>query len=322
MFIQRYVVSKIRAGVHGWGGYRAGLARWVGRGATGPLGLRRPRPFFSFLFRDSSCTHHCHLTIVSIRRTLRKRSRRRAPEPSLPPGLLGCTAPARACGQALCEPRRCSCCLPESACFANALWRRECVSALMLDCLCSSARAWLASRMGDTKIPSLIWAQRREKVFVTWEMLSTTGVSVTFTDGLLSLEGTGKGQKFKLENLPLWSEIDAEESKWFSNDRCAAPLLLSRRPPPRQDLHTAPNGDAVRSSTHPVTPPHSLQHATAKPCSPRHPTPHPMLAASAPNSDAVCSSTQQRTLQHTTSESASARHVSHRFFDLAWLDLI
>lgn len=70
-----------------------------------------------------------------------------------------------------------------------------------------------------SQVPALIWAQRREKVFVTFECLETTDVSVTFSDGLLSLDAKSKGKVYKLENLPLFLEIEAEESKWFKNDR-------------------------------------------------------------------------------------------------------
>ncbi len=71
-----------------------------------------------------------------------------------------------------------------------------------------------------TTIPNLIWAQRREKVFVTFECIDSTNVNVTFADGLLSLDATGKdGKLYKLENLPLWTEIDVDESKWFKNGR-------------------------------------------------------------------------------------------------------
>ena len=71
-----------------------------------------------------------------------------------------------------------------------------------------------------TKTPTIIWAQRVEKVFITWEMLSTKDVNVTLAEGLLSIEGKdGKGDLYKLENLPLFLEIEPEESKWFKNDR-------------------------------------------------------------------------------------------------------
>ena len=73
------------------------------------------------------------------------------------------------------------------------------------------------------KTPTLIWAQRREKVFVTFECLATEKVNVTLSDGLLSLDAEAKGATYKLENLPLWTEIEVEESKWFKNDRCAPP---------------------------------------------------------------------------------------------------
>ena len=41
-----------------------------------------------------------------------------------------------------------------------------------------------------SKTPTLIWAQRVEKVFVTWESLATKEVNVTFSEGLLTIEGT------------------------------------------------------------------------------------------------------------------------------------
>ena len=73
-----------------------------------------------------------------------------------------------------------------------------------------------------SKTPTLKWAQRREKVFVTFECISSKDVIVTLSDGLLSLDATDKaGQIYNLENMPLWTEIDPEESKWFKNDRCA-----------------------------------------------------------------------------------------------------
>jgi hypothetical protein len=72
------------------------------------------------------------------------------------------------------------------------------------------------------QVPALIWAQRREKVFVTFECLATEDVSVTFSDGLLSIDAKAKDKVYKLENLPLFLEIEAEESKWFKNDRFAA----------------------------------------------------------------------------------------------------
>jgi hypothetical protein len=74
-----------------------------------------------------------------------------------------------------------------------------------------------------SKTPTLIWAQRVEKVFVTWECLATKEVNVTFSEGLLTVEGTlANGEVYKLENLPLFLEIEPEESKWFKNDRCSS----------------------------------------------------------------------------------------------------
>jgi len=71
-----------------------------------------------------------------------------------------------------------------------------------------------------SKTPSLIWAQRVEKVFITWECLNTKDINVTLSEGLLSIEGTdGSGTMYKLENVPLFLEIEPEGSKWFKNDR-------------------------------------------------------------------------------------------------------
>ena len=73
-----------------------------------------------------------------------------------------------------------------------------------------------------SKTPTLIWAQRVEKVFVTWECLATKEVNVTFSEGLLTVEGTlENGEVYKLENLPLFLEIEPDGSKWFKNDRCS-----------------------------------------------------------------------------------------------------
>ena len=94
-------------------------------------------------------------------------------------------------------------------------------------CVCAADSAdslpprWQADARAMSQIPALIWAQRREKVFVTFECIGTEEVNVTFADGLLSLDAKAKGKVYKLENLPLWTEIDVEESKWFKNDRCA-----------------------------------------------------------------------------------------------------
>ena len=77
-------------------------------------------------------------------------------------------------------------------------------------------------------IPSLKWAQRREKVFVTFECVDSKESSVELTTGLLSMQATDKnGKAFKLENMPLWEEIDPDGSKWFRNDRRAQQLFLS-----------------------------------------------------------------------------------------------
>jgi hypothetical protein len=46
------------------------------------------------------------------------------------------------------------------------------------------------------------------------------------------VEGTlENGDVYKLENLPLFLEIEPDGSKWFKNDRCT---LARRRPAARQ----------------------------------------------------------------------------------------
>ena len=74
--------------------------------------------------------------------------------------------------------------------------------------------------MAGTTIPAMKWAQRVEKVFVTIETIDSENAAVTFSDGLLSVSFTDKSKKdYKLENMPLFLEIEADESKWFRNDR-------------------------------------------------------------------------------------------------------
>ena len=95
-------------------------------------------------------------------------------------------------------------------------------TALDRACFHLSERTANSSRAEMAKTPTLIWAQRVEKVFVTWECLSTKDVNVTLSEGLLTVEGTaGNGDQYKLETLPLFLEIEPEGSKWFKNDRCA-----------------------------------------------------------------------------------------------------
>ena len=70
--------------------------------------------------------------------------------------------------------------------------------------------------------PTLKWAQRVDKVFVTFEVQAAKGVNVVFSDGLLSIDATAGSTTYKLENMTLFKEITSEESKWFANDRCAS----------------------------------------------------------------------------------------------------
>jgi len=79
-----------------------------------------------------------------------------------------------------------------------------------------------------SKTPSLIWAQRHDKVFVTFTEQDLTTAEVQFADGLLSIKATSKGGEYKLENMPLWLEIIPDESKWFKNDRALVVSLKKK----------------------------------------------------------------------------------------------
>ena len=86
--------------------------------------------------------------------------------------------------------------------------------------------------------------QLRVSGFVTWESLATKEVNVTFSEGLLTIEGTlANGDVYKLENLPLFLEIEPEESKWFKNDRC------SSHSPPYSSAYTGRRLTLMRSKS-------------------------------------------------------------------------
>lgn len=96
---------------------------------------------------------------------------------------------------------------------------------LSLDQFCIGAILIVAPLPGMTSTPTLIWAQRVNKVFVTFECCGSKNVKVSLTDGLLSIDAEAGDKTYKLENMPLWAEIDSEGSKWFSNERCDPPRL-------------------------------------------------------------------------------------------------
>ena len=73
-----------------------------------------------------------------------------------------------------------------------------------------------------TSTPTLKWAQRMDKVFVTFEVVGAKDVNVVLSDGLLSLDAVAGGTTYKLENMTLFQEIESNESKWFVNDRWRA----------------------------------------------------------------------------------------------------
>ena len=67
--------------------------------------------------------------------------------------------------------------------------------------------------------PTLKWAQRVDKVFVTFEVQAAKDVSVVLSEGLLSIDAKAGSTTYKLENMTLFMEIISEESKWFHNER-------------------------------------------------------------------------------------------------------
>jgi hypothetical protein len=84
--------------------------------------------------------------------------------------------------------------------------------------------------MAETKTPTLHWAQREQKVLIEFQTLNTKDAKVTLSEGLLSLECAVDATAYKLENLPLFAEIDEEESKWFRDDRKIAISLKKKAP--------------------------------------------------------------------------------------------
>jgi len=122
--------------------------------------------------------------------------------------------------------------------------------------------------MADTTIPTMKWAQRVEKVFVTIDAIDNADSAVTFSDGLLSINYTVKGKAYKLENMPLWLEIDADDSKWFRNDRCVlAQRLRAGRSRPPVAWPPGCNAPAFIGSVHEPSLPR-LPRCSYLPCSP------------------------------------------------------
>ena len=76
-----------------------------------------------------------------------------------------------------------------------------------------------ACRTAMTRTPELKWAQRRGRVYVTWEMMDTRAVRVSFTGCSLSLEGDALGAHYALQEA-LGAAIDASQSTWTRSDRC------------------------------------------------------------------------------------------------------
>jgi len=79
-----------------------------------------------------------------------------------------------------------------------------------------------------TSTPTLKWAQRVDKVFVTFEVQAAKDVNVVFSDGLLSIDAKAGSTTYKLENMTLFMEIISEDSKWFHNDRAIVMSLKKK----------------------------------------------------------------------------------------------
>ena len=107
----------------------------------------------------------------------------------------------------------------------TALLRWQCAESRAIACLCSPA----ASACADSKraladvedTHAHLGAARREGLRHLGE--PATKEELAFSEGLLTIEGTlANFDVYKLENLPLFLEIEPEESKWFKNDRCSS----------------------------------------------------------------------------------------------------
>lgn len=73
--------------------------------------------------------------------------------------------------------------------------------------------------------PHLTWAQRREKIFITWDYIGAQDVSVDFGESELSFRARVGDKTYAMGNVPLSGKVVPAECKWFGNDRCVQAIL-------------------------------------------------------------------------------------------------
>ena len=64
------------------------------------------------------------------------------------------------------------------------------------------------------KFPDLVWAQRKDRLFITIDLPGVTDTNINLTpDGKLTFSGMVKDQKYEI-NIDLFKEVIIEDSKW------------------------------------------------------------------------------------------------------------
>lgn len=67
--------------------------------------------------------------------------------------------------------------------------------------------------------PTIKWAERKDKLYVTIELTDVKDPKIDITDdNVLKFNGTSDGKAYSLE-LPLFGEVNKEESKWTLDTR-------------------------------------------------------------------------------------------------------
>jgi prostaglandin-E synthase len=72
---------------------------------------------------------------------------------------------------------------------------------------------------GQTIIPSIKWAQRKDKVFITIDVVEVKNPMIDIVDGrVLKFQGSDKSHTYSFE-VELYEEVDKEESKFALDTR-------------------------------------------------------------------------------------------------------
>ena len=72
---------------------------------------------------------------------------------------------------------------------------------------------------GQTLIPSIKWAQRKDKVFITIDVVEVKNPMIDIVDGrVLKFQGSDKSHTYAFE-VELYDEVDKEESKFALDTR-------------------------------------------------------------------------------------------------------